>query len=375
MSKLSITNRRLSFVFCLLSIMLLLGILAACGRSALPGNAELSGTAAADQPEVRAVSMRLQWFPQYQFAGYIVAKVKGYYDEVGLDVTLNPGSPDFVPLPLVASGSDTFGSAGADTILLSRERDIPVVALATWFQTSPVAFMVHSDAGISSPDDFVDRTVAVFYGDNVETEYLALLSATNVDRSRINEVPGDFNLEPFLSRRVDVWPVYATDQPFLARREGANVDLIVARDYGVNLLGDVLFTTEAFVRQNPRTTQAFVSATLRGWQDALNNPEEAVELVAAYNQQLSLDHLAFEADETITLLRYGAGATCPGWNDQQAWDTEQQLLLELGLLDTPVSLDNALTNQFVADYYQQQGIDCAAAITTPAVPDNQDKEQ
>lgn len=367
MSKISITNYSFSLVYRLLPIMMLLSMLSACAKSAPPGTA--------DQPEVRSVSMRLQWFPQYQFAGYIVAKVKGYYDEVGLDVTLNPGSPDFVPLPLVVSGSDTFGSTGADTILLSRQRDIPVVALATWFQTSPVAFMVHSDAGISTPNDFTDRTVAVFYGDNVETEYLALLSATHVDRSRINEVPGSFNLEPFLSRRVDVWPVYATDQPFLARREGATVDLIVARDYGVNLLGDVLFTTEAFVRQNPRTTQAFVSATLRGWQDALNNPEEAIELVAAYNQQLSLDHLAFEADETITLLRYGAGATCPGWNDRQAWHTEQQVLVDLGLLDAPVALDDALANQFVAGYYQQQSVDCGATISTPAVPGNQHENQ
>ncbi len=112
-----------------------------------------SATATQGTPEVRQISMRLQWFPQYQFAGYIVAKLKGYYQEVGLDVTLNPGGPDLVPLPLVASGKDTFGSTGADTILTSREQDIDVIALATWFQTSPVAFMVHSDSNIQGPQD------------------------------------------------------------------------------------------------------------------------------------------------------------------------------------------------------------------------------
>lgn len=314
----------------------------------------------ADQPEVRTISMRLQWFPQYQFAGYIVALVKGYYEEVGLDVTLHPGSPEFVPLPLVASGADTFGSTGADTIFLAREQDIPVVALATWFQTSPVGFMVHSDAGIAGPQDFEDRTVAVFYGDNVETEYRALLAAANVDRSRINEVPGSFNIEPFLSRRIDVWPVYITDQPFLARAQGAEVDLILARDYGANLMGDVLFTTEDFVAQNPITTQAFVGATLRGWDFAINNFEETVALIAAYNQELTREHLLFEGTETIQLLQYGAGATCPGWNDRAAWQAQQELMTELGLLMTSIPLEEVLRNEFAAAYYREQGIECPA---------------
>lgn len=305
----------------------------------------------AGQPEIREVSMRLQWFPQYQFAGYIVAKVKGYYEEEGLDVTLSPGSPDFVPLPLVASGSDTFGSTGADTIFLAREKGLNVVSLATIFQTSPVAFMVHSDSGITSPSDFMGRTVGVFYGDNVETEYRALLAATDVDRSKINEVPAQFNLEPFLSRRVDVWPVYVPDQPDLARQQGAEVDLIVARDYGVTLMGDVLFTTEEFINNNPNTTRAFVHATLRGWRDALTNVEETINLVAEYNPQLSRDHLAYEAEKTVGLVQYGPGEQCVGWNGQTAWEKEQQLLHELGLLEATIPLETAVENEYVRTFY------------------------
>lgn len=316
-------------------VILLLVILAACG-------AQPAAQAPAEGPEVREVSMRLQWFAQWQFAGYIVALERGYYEEAGLDVTLNPGGPDLVPLPLVATGADTFGSTGADTVLIAREEGIEVVGLATWFQASPVAFMVHSDSGISSPQDFEGRTVGVFYGDNVETEYRALLGAAGVDRAQINEVPGDYSLAPFLERRVDVWPVYATDQPNTARREGAEVDLILARDYGVQLMGDVLFTTEAFARENPRTVEAFVSATLRGWQYAVENVEEAVSIVAAFNPEIDREQLAFEAQETVKLLQYGIGARCLGANDWAAWESEAVLLQELGLLSAPADLDAAL---------------------------------
>jgi ABC-type nitrate/sulfonate/bicarbonate transport system substrate-binding protein len=157
---------------------------------------------------------------------------------------------------------------------------------------------------------------------------------------------------------MDVYPVYATDQPDLARSKGAEVEVIVARDFGVTLMGDVLFATEEFVANNPNTTRAFVHATLRGWQDALNNPQEAIQLVAAYNPQLSEEHLQFEAAETIKLVQYGAGEPCPGWNDQSAWEAEQTILLDLAILSAPVSLEQAINNRFVNDYYQQQGITC-----------------
>lgn len=334
----------------LLPVLVILGLsIAACGQPTRP---------ASEGPEQRTVSMRLQWFPQWQFAGYIVAKAKGYYEQAGLDVTINPGGPDLVALPLVAQGSDTFGSTGADTVLIAHDQDIQVVALATWFQTSPVAFMVHSDSGIQSPQDFPGHSIGMFYGDNVETEYRALLAATGVDRGSLTEVPGDVSIAPFLERRVDIWPVYATDQPNTARREGASINLIVARDYGVQLLGDVLFTTAKFARENPQTVRAFVEATLRGWADAVADPQAAIDMVMAANPELDRDQLTFEAEETIKLLRYGVGEHCLGFNDAEVWKAETALLAELGILKTQPDLETAVQNTFVADYYQRQGVTC-----------------
>ncbi|MCS6880949.1 MAG: ABC transporter substrate-binding protein [Oscillochloridaceae bacterium] len=333
-------------------ILFLAIVLAGCATPPSPPASPAAG------PEKPRVSMRLQWFPQFQFAGYIVAKVKGYYHEAGLDVTLNPGGPDLVPLPLVAAGRDDFGSTGADTVLIAREQDIDVVALATWFQASPVGFMVHADAGIGGPQDFPGRTIGMFYGDNVETEYRALLAAAGIPREAVREIPGDYSLAPFLERRVDIWPVYVTDQPHIARRAGADVRLILARDYGVQLMGDVLFTTERFLRENPRTVRAFVEATLRGWADAIADPDGAVELILAYNPELGREQLAFEAAETITLIRYGPGERCPGINAPGLWAAEARLLQDLGILTAPPDLEAAVQGQFVRDFYAARGVRC-----------------
>ncbi len=309
-------------------------------------------------PEVTNVTMRLQWLPQFQFAGYLVADARGYYRDAGLSVTILPGGPDAVPLPLVATGADTFGSTGADTILISREQGIEVVALATWFQASPVAFMVHRDSGIRSPRDFVGRRVGMFYGDNVETEYRALLAATGVDPASVNEIPGDYSLAPFLERRADIWPVYATDQPYTARAAGADIELIVARDYGVELMGDVLFTTAEFARNNPNTVRAFVQATLRGWEDALTDPAAAIDIILARSPDFDRGHLEFEATETIKLLRYGIGARCIGASDRQVWTKEAELLRSLGVLKTNIDPNTVLLTSAVDEYYRARGIEC-----------------
>jgi ABC-type nitrate/sulfonate/bicarbonate transport system substrate-binding protein len=185
-----------------------------------------------------------------------------------------------------------------------------------------------------------------------------MLAANQIDRSQITEVPFEFSLEPFLSRRVDVWPIYATDQPNVARKQGADVRVIVARDFGVTILGDGLYTTEAFVARNPNTTQAFIDATLKGWEYALANLDETLKIIADYNKELTVDQLTFEAQETNKLLRYGAGAKCIGWNDRALWETQQKMMLDLKILKAPVHLDTAINNTFVANSFQRKGITC-----------------
>jgi ABC-type nitrate/sulfonate/bicarbonate transport system substrate-binding protein len=320
--------------------------------------------AAAGEPEVTDVSIRFSWVPQYQFAGYIVAEVNGYYDEAGLDVTLNGGGPEFPEVQMVAGGSDDFGTSWPDTIMLAHENDIDLVTLATFYQTSPGAYMVHADSGIESVEDFAGKTIGVFYGGGLETEYRGLLAAAGIDQSEMEEVPGEFNLEPFISRRVDIWPVYITSEPHIARREGVEIDLILPRDYGVAMMGDSLFTTEEFATNNPNTTRAFVEATLRGWNWAAENPEEVITLLQEYNPELDTEQLTYEATEGYKLLTYGAGAECIGWNDAEAWQAEQELLVELGVIEETIPLDEIMNNSFVADYYESQGITCTDTATT-----------
>src|SRR3981081_1575281 len=84
-----------------------------------------------------AVTRRLKWFNQAQFAGYYVAREKGFYQEAGLDVSIQPGGPDFPAVQMVAGGNEQFGVTGADQILVARGKGVPVVAVAVLYRKNP----------------------------------------------------------------------------------------------------------------------------------------------------------------------------------------------------------------------------------------------
>jgi NitT/TauT family transport system substrate-binding protein len=92
------------------------------------------------------VSVRLKWFNQAQFAGFYVAKEKGFYEEAGLDVALNPGGPDFPAIQMVAGGAEQFGVTGADQVLVGRDKGVPVVAIAALYRKNPFVLFSLKDS-------------------------------------------------------------------------------------------------------------------------------------------------------------------------------------------------------------------------------------
>src|SRR6202140_5694408 len=108
-----------------------------------------------------SVTVRLKWLNQAQFAGYYVAKDKGYYEAAGLDVSIQPGGSDFPAIQMVAGGNEQFGVTGADQILIARSKGVPVVALAVIYRESPFVLVALKKSGVKTPADFAGKTVGV----------------------------------------------------------------------------------------------------------------------------------------------------------------------------------------------------------------------
>src|SRR6202166_2299053 len=131
-------------------------------------------------PAAQAVTVRLKWLHQAQFAGYYVAKDKGYYEAAGLDVSIQPGGSDFPAIQMVAGGNEQFGVTGADQILIARSKGVPVVALAVIYRESPFVLFALKKSGITKPSEFVGKTIGLKIGGSEELVYRAVLKSAGI---------------------------------------------------------------------------------------------------------------------------------------------------------------------------------------------------
>ncbi len=111
------------------------------------------------------VTLQLKWVTQAQFAGYYVAKDKGFYKKEGLDVTIKPGGPDVAPEQVLAGGGADVVVDWMPAALAAREKGAAMVNIAQPFKHSGLELTCRADTGIKTPADLKDRTLGVwFYG-------------------------------------------------------------------------------------------------------------------------------------------------------------------------------------------------------------------
>jgi len=293
-----------------------------------------------------AVSVRLKWLHQAQFAGFYVAKEKGFYESEGLDVTLNAGGVDFPAVQMVAGGGEDFGVTAADQILLARDKGVPVVALAVIYRKSPMVYFSLKDSGITKLQDFVGKRAGVKLGGNEELTYRAMIRKAGIDPKSVNEVVIKYDISPLLQGKVDVWPGYAINEPIVAEERGFPVNLIWPSDYGVSLYADTVFATEKTIAERPEIVQKFVRATVRGWQYAIEHPDEAVQCTLTYGEKLDAGHETRMMEASIPLVKPDDAPV--GSMDKDTWAGMAQLLLEQNFMKKPINVDEAFTQRFIS---------------------------
>jgi NitT/TauT family transport system substrate-binding protein len=272
------------------------------------------------------VTLQLKWVTQAQFAGYYVAKDKGFYDEEGLNVTIKPGGPDIAPEQVIAGG-------GADVIvdwmaaaLAARERGLPLVNIAQPFKHGGLQLTCLKETGIASPADFKGHTLGVwFYGN--EYPFYAWMAKLGVDTSGkdkgVEVLKQAFNVDPLLQKQADCISVMTYNEYGQVLDAGITPDQLVTFNYldeGVGMLEDGLYVLEpsladaAFKDKMVR----FVRASMKGWKYAEANPDEAAQIVVDNDESgaQTLDHQKYMMGEIAKLTAGSDGSLDPADYDQ-----------------------------------------------------------
>jgi NitT/TauT family transport system substrate-binding protein len=235
------------------------------------------------------VTIQLKWVTQAQFAGYFVAKDKGFYKDAGLDVTINPGGPDVAPPQVIAGGGADVIVDWMPSALASREKGVPLVNISQTFKRSGLELTCRKETGIKSPADLKGRTIGVWFGGN-EYPFLSWMSKlgikTDGSANGVKIIKQGFNVDPLLQKQADCVSTMTYNEYWQVIDGGYKPsDLVVFKyeDQGVATLEDGLWVMEpklkdpAFVAKMAK----FVKASMKGWDYARDHVDEAVKIILA----------------------------------------------------------------------------------------------
>ncbi len=282
------------------------------------------------------VVLQLPWTYQFQFAGYLMALEKGYYNDAGLSVEIRDISSGNDPVKEVVEGRADFGIASSG-LIVDRSQGKPIVAVAAIMQEAPTIFLTLADSGIEAPEDFIDKRVMLSPG-YLSLPLLALLQQENL-MSRVSRIPTSFNYQSLLNNETDVFNGYLSNEPFALELIGQKVNIINPREYGIHFYSDVLFTREEVCAKSPDMVEKFRLATLKGWHYALDHIPESVEFIQKnYCPHKGLDSLLYEASVLSSLIANGRGEI--GHMDVAKWVQITRHLIAIGELPANFHLDD-----------------------------------
>ncbi|MBD1549692.1 ABC transporter substrate-binding protein [Labrenzia aggregata] len=233
------------------------------------------------------LTLQLKWVTQGQFAGYYVAKDKGFYDEEGLDVTIKPGGPDIAPPQVIAGGGADVIIDWMPSALASREKGVPLVNIAQPFKKSGMELTCRKDTGIKSPEDFRGKTLGVWFFGN-EYPFLSWMSHLGIPTEGgpdgVTVLKQGFNVDPLLQKQADCISTMTYNEYWQVIDAGIPAeDLIVFKyeDQGVATLEDGLYVLEDSLKDPAMVDKLarFVRASMKGWAYSNEHPDEAAEIV------------------------------------------------------------------------------------------------
>ncbi len=307
------------------------------------------------------VTVSLGWLRNAQYAPLYAADVNGYFKDEGLKLQLLDGGPGKNPVSTVGAGQADFGITGGTFIFSARVAPDPVdvVAIGAIRQKSPYAYitLVNSTDPDPTPKDMEGKTIGIQTDGEIFLKGVAEKNHLDMSKMNIQVVQG--GLEPLLTGAVDFISGHVHNQPYQFELEAAKPDApenlkgktwkaLLLSDHGVPSYNDLIFATNATLKEKPELTRKFLRAVARGLQFMQENPEETAKLSAAYEGQLdTIDKLAWSL-QVQNGLNASADTQEKGflWMQPEVWEQQMRFYHENGQVPRVIPASEVMTNDF-----------------------------
>jgi len=299
--------------------------------------------------ELKKIQFVLDWTPNTNHTGFYVAQEKGFFKEEGLDVVIMlPGEAGADQL--VAAGKAQFGISAQESLTAARTQDIPIVSIAAILQHNTSGFASLKKEGIESPKDYEGKTYGG-WGSPVEEAIISSLMAkehANADQVEyINMGNSDFFTA--VERDIDFAWIYYAWTGIEAELRGIDLNMQYLKDFSEELdyYTPVISTNEKMISNNPETVRAFVKAVAKGYEFAIENPDEAASILS--KAVPDLDEELVKASQQWISSKYKDDA--PRWGEQKlnTWKDYAAWMTENNLLEGVFTAEDAFTNEFLPE--------------------------
>ncbi|MCD9024609.1 ABC transporter substrate-binding protein [Cohnella silvisoli] len=311
------------------------------------GSSASASVPAASEPatkkELIPITQVLNWFAQPEQGGMFAAKAKGYYEEAGLDMTIEQGGPQVSHIQIVASGKAQFGMAQGDELVMARAQGIPVVALAAQFQINPTAILFHKGDNVKSFADLNGRTIYLVPG-SMYWEYFK----KKYNLGKVKELAFTGNFTGFINDKQSMTHAYVTAEPITMAGLDVETEYIRTHDFGYQPYANVIFTTEKYLKEHPDIVKAYVEASVKGWQYYKTNYEEINPVIKEMSPDLELKDMKLRAVASMDLIFKEEAATKGfGTMSKERWDTLMNQLYDIGMIKKKFDVTELFDTSFL----------------------------
>ena len=286
------------------------------------------------------VSLAFEWKYQFQFAGYIAAKEKGFYKDAGFDVELlEYDGRDTINM--ITNNETTFATAKSK-VILEKMRGKELVLLASFFKKSALVFIAQE--GIKYPQEFFNHSIMSTQNELIYSNLGILLKKFGITSNDFIYQEETFNVDDFMNKKVDIMSAFISNELYHLDKANYKYNIINPINYGIYTYNENLITSLEYATKNPARTRAFKEASIKGWEYALEHKREIIDIIYnRYSKLKSKKALLYEAYKTAELIMPHIFDI--GYIDKLMLQNIAQTYVEVGLSSKYYNLDNFIFDE------------------------------
>jgi len=299
---------------------------------------------------LQPLTVQLNWVTNVEFAGLLLAKDKGWYEQAGIDLTIKGWEEGISPIEDVIAGKAHIAVAEGPEIAEARAKGQSVKAIAVQFQKSPYCLLSKKDQGIDLPEKLKGRKVGINQPGLLMIKIV--LADAGLKYEDVTPVEVGWELAALLDDKIAVYPAYMNNEPLAMKEKGFESNVIPAFKHGYDFYSEVYVVSDATIQKQSGLIRKFLEVSLKGWAEAYKNPSETAKLVVEkYFPQGSVP----QQTESLKVFKYlatlGEGRKYPGWMDETFWQKGIDILYNFKHIDKKISAKDLFTMDFLNAVY------------------------